>query len=71
MSFDLCIVGAGIAGVSALNAATTYLPRGARVVVDREASCGGCRGAGSREQRALGHGWTRRGRRALLLLGAS
>ena len=31
--FDLCIIGAGYAGVNALNAASKYLPKGARVVV--------------------------------------
>jgi hypothetical protein len=30
---ELCIIGAGYAGVNALNAATKYLPKGARVVV--------------------------------------
>ena len=30
---DLCIIGAGYAGINALNAAAKYLPKGARVVV--------------------------------------
>ncbi|MAQ19038.1 MAG: hypothetical protein CMN30_30095 [Sandaracinus sp.] len=38
----LCIVGAGYAGLNALNAAAKYLPAGARVVVlDRNATWGG------------------------------
>eukprot|EP00746_Dinoflagellata_sp_MGD_P030626 gnl/MRDRNA2_/MRDRNA2_172699_c0_seq1.p1 gnl/MRDRNA2_/MRDRNA2_172699_c0~~gnl/MRDRNA2_/MRDRNA2_172699_c0_seq1.p1 ORF type:complete len:520 (+),score=85.23 gnl/MRDRNA2_/MRDRNA2_172699_c0_seq1:178-1737(+) len=39
---DLCIIGAGYAGINALNAATLHLPKKARVVVvDREACWGG------------------------------
>jgi hypothetical protein len=41
-SCELCIIGAGIAGLNALFAATQYLPKTARVVlVDRNQSCGG------------------------------
>ena len=35
---DLCIIGAGYAGVNALNAASKYLPKGARVLVVAEQS---------------------------------
>ena len=39
---DLCIIGAGYAGVNALNAASKYLRRGARVfVVARQSGWGG------------------------------
>jgi cation diffusion facilitator CzcD-associated flavoprotein CzcO len=39
---DLCIIGAGIAGLNALFAATQYLPATARVIlVDRNPTCGG------------------------------
>ena len=39
---DLCIIGAGIAGLNALFAAAQYLPKTARVVlVDRNPRCGG------------------------------
>lgn len=39
---DLCIVGAGIAGLNALFAATQYLPKTGRVtLVDRNPRCGG------------------------------
>ena len=39
---DLCVVGAGLAGLNALWVATEYLPAGARVVlVDRHPRCGG------------------------------
>jgi len=38
----LCIIGAGIAGLNALFAATQYLPRNARVaLIDRNVACGG------------------------------
>ena len=41
-SCDLCIIGAGYAGINAFNAACKYLPRGARVViVDRGREWGG------------------------------
>eukprot|EP01052_Picozoa_sp_SAG31_P006881 SAG31_NODE_322_length_17726_cov_18.070006_11_plen_54_part_00 len=44
--FDLCVVGAGYAGVNALNAAVKHLPAGARVVViDREQAWGGAMGS--------------------------
>lgn len=40
--FDLCIIGAGIAGLNALFAASQYLPRNARVaLIDRNVACGG------------------------------
>lgn len=40
--FDLCIIGAGIAGLNALFVATQYLPKSARVVlIDRNKVCGG------------------------------
>ena len=39
---DLCIVGAGYAGVNALNAAARYIPKGGRIVwVDRREQLGG------------------------------
>jgi cation diffusion facilitator CzcD-associated flavoprotein CzcO len=42
ISCDLCILGAGIAGLNALFAATRYLLRDQKVVlVDRRASAGG------------------------------
>eukprot|EP00937_MAST-01D_sp_MAST-1D-sp2_P006399 g6399.t1 len=42
MAYELCIVGAGYAGVNAFNAATKYLAPGARVlVVDQHAEWGG------------------------------
>lgn len=41
-TFDLCVVGAGIAGLNALYVAQEYLPKGARVaLVDRNSQCGG------------------------------
>ena len=41
-SCDLCVIGAGYAGINALNAATKYLRQGARVVVvARESQWGG------------------------------
>lgn len=39
---DLCVVGAGLAGLNALWVATDYLPQGARVaLIDRHPRCGG------------------------------
>ncbi len=39
---DLCVVGAGLAGLNALWVASEYLPQGARVVlIDRNPRCGG------------------------------
>lgn len=41
-NYDLAVVGAGVAGLNALNAATDYLPRGARVLlVDQKDTAGG------------------------------
>ncbi|MBD3678699.1 MAG: FAD-dependent oxidoreductase [Rhodobacteraceae bacterium] len=41
-AFDLCIIGAGIAGLNALYVAQQYLPKGARVaLIDRNKTCGG------------------------------
>lgn len=40
--YDLCVIGAGIAGLNALYVAMQYLPKGARVaLIDRNARCGG------------------------------
>ncbi|MBN8499740.1 MAG: NAD(P)-binding protein [Sphingomonadales bacterium] len=40
--FELCVVGAGLAGLNALWVASEYLPTGARVVlIDRHSRCGG------------------------------
>ncbi|NRB00059.1 MAG: FAD-dependent oxidoreductase [Rhodobacteraceae bacterium] len=42
IQYDLCVIGAGIAGLNALYVATEYLPKGARVaLIDRRARCGG------------------------------
>lgn len=41
-NYELAVVGAGVAGLNALNAATDYLPRGARVLlVDQKDTAGG------------------------------
>ncbi|MEM6760462.1 MAG: FAD-dependent oxidoreductase [Pseudomonadota bacterium] len=41
-TYDLAVIGAGIAGLNALNAATEYLPRGARcVLIDEKDAAGG------------------------------
>ena len=41
-AYELAVVGAGVAGLNALNAATEYLPRGARVLlVDQKEMAGG------------------------------
>ena len=41
-SFDLVVIGAGIAGLNALNTATEYLPKGARVLLlDQKPAAGG------------------------------
>lgn len=41
-TYDLAVVGAGVAGLNALNAATDYLPRGASVLlVDQKDAAGG------------------------------
>lgn len=41
-SCDLCIIGAGLAGLNALAAAVDYLPSNARVImIDKNARCGG------------------------------
>ncbi|SFS16525.1 FAD-dependent oxidoreductase [Yoonia litorea] len=41
-NFDLVVIGAGIAGLNALNAATEYLPKGARVLLlDQKDAAGG------------------------------
>lgn len=41
-TFDLVVIGAGIAGLNALNTATEYLPQGARVLlIDQKEAAGG------------------------------
>lgn len=41
-SCELCVIGAGLAGLNALWVATEYLPKGSRVVlIDRHPRCGG------------------------------
>ncbi|MEM9269646.1 MAG: NAD(P)-binding protein, partial [Pseudomonadota bacterium] len=40
--YELCVIGAGIAGLNALFVAQSYLPKGARVaLVDRKSAPGG------------------------------